>query len=235
MFDTIILLTGPAEQSALSALLKSHNPQLTVHVVNNLPTLEALERRVLRRARLVAFLTPLIVPQRILEQLCFGAYNFHPGPPGYPGWVPSHFAIYDEAKTFGATAHIMTAQVDAGPIIGIELFDIPREIGVLGLERLAFTAAAKLFWALAKALATQEQSLGQLPIHWCGRKSTRRMYEAMCDIPLDITNEELNRRVKAFGVGHFGTYPTITVNGYRFRYVKSEDEKVASPTITPAV
>src|SRR5262249_24350875 len=130
---------------------------------------------------------------------------------------------------FGATAHIMAAQVDAGPIVGVELFDIPRETDVLGLERLAFTAAAKLFWALARRLGTQEQPFGHLPIRWCGRKSTRRIYDAMCDIPLDISNEELNRRVKAFGAGHFGSHPTITLNGHQFRYVKSEDEKVVSP------
>ena len=30
MFDSIILLTSPVEQTALSALLLGHNPQLTI-------------------------------------------------------------------------------------------------------------------------------------------------------------------------------------------------------------
>jgi methionyl-tRNA formyltransferase len=85
MFDTIILLTGPVEHAPLSALLRSHNPQLTIHPAKTLAELEGLKPALLRRARLIAFVTPVIVPPRILERLGFGAYNFHPGPPHYPG------------------------------------------------------------------------------------------------------------------------------------------------------
>jgi methionyl-tRNA formyltransferase len=228
VFDTIILLTGQAEHEMLAALLKRHNPRLTVHAVQTLAELEAFGGRDLPCARLIAFLTTVIVPQRILDQLGFGAYNFHPGPPNYPGFVPSHFATYDEATEFGATAHVMIAQVDAGPIVGVELFDIPPGTGVLALERLAFTELARLFWKLVNALATQETPLEELPIRWCGRKTTRRMYEAMCDLPLDISKEELARRVKVFGDGHFGIRPTITVRGHRFSYAKPNDDNPAA-------
>jgi methionyl-tRNA formyltransferase len=235
MFDTVILLTGPGEQATLAALLKSHNPRLTVHAVQTLADLQAFERHLLRRARLIAFLTPVIVPQRILDRLGFGAYNFHPGPPNYPGFVPSHFATYDRATGFGATAHVMIAQVDAGPIVGVELFAIPPGTGVLALERLTFTELARLFWKLAKTLATQEQPLEQLPIRWCGKKSTRRRYEAMCGIPLDIGKEELERRMHVFGDGHFGIYPTVTLHGFQFRLIAADaDHKVESPGIVPA-
>ena len=232
MFDTAILLTGPGERATITALLRSHNPRLTVHTAETLAGLEAIEPRVLRRARLIAFLTLVIVPRRILDQLGYGAYNFHPGPPNYPGFVPSHFATYDGATRFGATAHAMIAQVDAGPIVGVELFDIPPGTGVLALERLAFTELARLLWKLAKPLAAQAEPLQRLPIRWCGKKSTRRMYEAMCDIPPDISSEELERRMRVFGDGHFGIHPTTTVNGRRFRYAKSTDGSPA--TLVPA-
>ena len=61
----------------------------------------------LARARLIAFATPVIVPGRILASLGYGAYNFHPGPPQYPGWAPAHFALYEQANEFGATVHAM--------------------------------------------------------------------------------------------------------------------------------
>lgn len=234
MSDTIVLLTGPGERETLAAQLQSHNPRLTVRTVGTLAELETIERAVLRRARLIAFLTHVVVPQRILDRLGFGAYNFHPGPPDYPGWVPSHFAIYNKAASFGATAHVMTAEVDAGSIIGVELFDIPADTGVLELERLAFVELARLFWKLAKILATQAEPLQELPISWCGPRSTRRKYEAMCDIPPNISKEELERRLNVFGDGHFGIYPTITMNGHRFRYLKPEGKAVNAPSIAPA-
>ncbi|HXX25230.1 MAG TPA: formyltransferase family protein [Pseudolabrys sp.] len=234
MFDTVILLTGPAEQSTLAALLKRHNPQLTVHAARTLADLDAFNGRTLRSARLVAFLSPVIVPKRILDRLGFGAYNFHPGPPDYPGFVPCHFATYDGAIHFGATAHAMVEKVDAGPIVGVELFDIPAGTSVVALERLTFTELARLFWKLSKMLATQAEPLEPLPIGWCGKKTTRRMYEALCDIPLDIARDELERRLRVFGGGHFSIHPTITIDGHRFCYVRPQAEAAETSPLVPA-
>ena len=81
----------------MTGVLRRHNPRLDVRPVKSPEELEAIEPKRARRARLVAFVTPVVVPARILAALGFGAYNFHPGPPHYPGWVPAHFAIYDKA------------------------------------------------------------------------------------------------------------------------------------------
>jgi len=235
MLDTVILLTGPVDETVLAAVLQRHNPQLAIRSVKTLAELEAIDRDTLARARLVAFVTPVIVPERILRQLGHGSYNFHPGPPHYPGWVPSHLAVYDRATQYGATAHAMTAQVDAGPIVDVALFDVPPGTGVLDLERMAFKALARLFWQQALPLATQAAALTELPVAWSGRKSTRRLYEAMCEIPADITPDDLDRRIAAFGGGHFGTFPTLTLHGHRFRLADADGKAaVESPALAPA-
>jgi len=221
-FDTVILLTGSTEYAALAAALKGHNPRLAVRSVTTPAELAALDSNLLRRARLIGFSTPVVVPKRILDRLGFGAYNFHPGPPDYPGWLPPHFAIYDGATKFGATAHRMIEKVDAGPIVGVELFDVPPGAGARTLEQLVFSRLAFLFWRLAKTLAAQAAPLDELPIRWCGRKSTRKMIAALCDIPLEISAQELRRRVAAFGAGSFGVHPTITLHGVPFRYAGPE-------------
>ena len=131
MLDNIILLTGPVEESALAGALRGHNPRLAIHVARSLADLEAIDSNVLRHARLIAFVTPVVVPARILNSLGFGGYNFHPGRPHYPGWVPAHFAVYDKVTTFGATVHVMIEQVDAGPIVAVELFPIPPNTSTL--------------------------------------------------------------------------------------------------------
>jgi methionyl-tRNA formyltransferase len=223
IFDTIILMTGAAEQLSLASVLREHNPRLTVDPAATLAELEALAPHY-SRARLVSFVSPVVVPGSVLDALGFGAYNFHPGPPDYPGRVPSHFALYDGAATFGATAHAMIERVDAGPIIGVELFPVPPDATVERLDELAFVHAAKLFWRHAKALATQAEPLPTLPTGWRGRKSSRRLHAAMCDIPADIAREELDRRIAAFGAGHYGLNPTVTLHGHKFRYVKADDD-----------
>jgi methionyl-tRNA formyltransferase len=219
MFDTILLLAGAAEQSILPLALRGHNPLLTVIPVGSAAEFDALEPDLLSRARLIAFVTAEIVPPSVLAGLGYGAYNFHPGPPSYPGWAPAHFALYDEARQFGATLHVMVEQVDAGPIIDAAFFPVPAEISVFGLEGLAYAHLAQLFWRWAKSLATDAAPPSPLPIEWGSRKYSRRAYRAICDIPLDIPKEELDRRIRVFGGNHFGITPTIHLHGIEFRAV----------------
>jgi methionyl-tRNA formyltransferase len=181
--------------------------------------LAQLDADLLARSRLVAFVTPVIVPGSILNGLGYGAFNFHPGPPSYPGWAPSHFALYDQAKEFGATLHAMVEQVDAGPIIEFASFPIPQHLSVLGLEGLAYAHLAFLFWRTAKWLSSDAVPPPPLPVRWAERKQTRSHYRALCEIPLDISRSELELRLKVFGGGHFGVSPTIRLHGVEFRAV----------------
>jgi len=195
VLDTIILLTGEVEHPVLGSILQGHDPKLTIRPVVTFADVAALEPRVLGRARLIAFATDVVVAPDILDRLAYGAYNFHPGPPHFPGWRPAHFAIHHHAKEFGATAHVMLERVDAGPIVGVELFAIPAGSTVGGLEELAYAQLARLFGRLAKPLATQIERLAELPTRWSGKKSSRRAFAAMCGIPLDLPSDELDRRV----------------------------------------
>lgn len=194
MFDTIILLSGEAEQGALPRVLLGHNPLLTVIAADCFAELAAIEANVLRRARLIGFATPVIVPQTILTQLGYGAFNFHPGPPAYPGFAPAHFALYNRETEFGATAHVMVERVDAGPIIGVARFAIPARISVMGLEGLAYAHLAQLFWRMAEQFATDPAPPRTLADKWGSKKYSRRDYRAICDIPLDMPLDELRRR-----------------------------------------
>src|ERR1700758_1769322 len=219
MFDTVILLTGPIERTVLPAALLGHNPDLTVLPIERSSELAELSADLLARSRLVAFVTPVIVPSSILSQLGYGAFNFHPGPPSYPGWAPSHFALYDQAEEFGVTVHAMAERVDSGPIVEAVLFPIAPDIGVLGLEGLAYAHLARLFWGLAGTLATDPRPLPERPLQWGAKKNSRRAYQAICNIPLDISKEELDRRMRVFGGNHFGMAPTINLHGVKFRAV----------------
>ena len=234
MFDTVILLTGPAEQEPLASRLTQHNPQLAVRPARTLADLQAIEPSLLPRARLIAFLTSVVMPNRILGQLGYGAYNFHPGPPNYPGWMPAHFATYDRASDFGVTAHAIAQRLDAGAIVGIDMFAIPPNTGVIELEKMTFVALARLFWRLAPVLAKQGAPLPELPVRWRGHKRTRKMYAQMCEVSPNISKAELDRRVPVFGAGHLGINMTVDLHGYSFRYVPAKDDKTESPSIVPA-
>jgi hypothetical protein len=67
--------------------------------------------------------------------------------------------------------------------------------------------------------------LRRLPSNGAARKYSRRHYRAICDIPLDIAKDELERRLKAFGDDHFGIVPTINLHGTEFRVVMPPREQ----------
>jgi methionyl-tRNA formyltransferase len=222
MFDTIILLTGPIEGEALPGALLGHNPSLTILTIQRAEDLAAVESDVLRRSRLIGFVTSVIVPKSILDQLGYGAVNFHPGPPNYPGWAPAHFALYDQADEFGATVHLMAEKVDAGPIIDLVTFPVPPETTVFGLEGMAYARLALLFWRMARELACQVALPPALGVEWGTHKFSRHQYLAMCNIPPDISRSEFERRMRIFGGNHFGMSPTIKLHGVEFRAVVPE-------------
>lgn len=237
MPKTIILLTGSTQQQhALTALLREHNPDLSFRLALTRDELAAIEPEVLRDARLIAFTSGVIVPGPLLEQLGHGAYNFHPGPPHYPGWAPAHFALYENARTFGATAHAMEARVDCGRIVGVESFVIPDNIGVRELECIAFVRLAHLFWRMSRDLACSPAPLPAMPFAWSGTKSTKQMYRELCEIPPGISATELKRRIRAFDDDFRAIPLTLTLHGQRFLLAGAatrvaETPRIAAPSL----
>lgn len=227
MLDTILLLTGATEQPVLSARLVACNGALTVLPIASREALVAVPEDVLARARLIGFATPVVVPAPVLEALGYGAYNFHPGPPEFPGLCPAQYAIYTGARRFGVTAHRMVARVDAGPIVGVTTFDVTPPVAVRDLEIMSYRALARVFWELAPALALFPEPLDELPLQWGTNKSSRRSAEALCEIAPDVAKDELDRIVAAFGEAPFGIAPTLTLHGHRFRLVRDAEPEAA--------
>jgi methionyl-tRNA formyltransferase len=231
MFEYVILLTGPGERSILAARLVAQRPGLKVISASSEGELLALDRETLAGARLISFVTSAIVPVSVLKGLGYGAYNFHPGSPDYPGLSPAQFALYDGARSFGATVHRMVEVIDAGPIIAVSEFAMPEAPTLDTVETLAFQHLARLFWDMTGAMVS-ETPLPETIIQWGRRRSTRRTTEAMCAIPPDIDVAELHRRIAAFAKSPFGLRPTVTLHGHRFRLELDEAGDAAPPART---
>lgn len=216
MLREIVLLTGTEEAPHLASFLAGFNPALKIAHAGSRDELTVALHPRRPGVRLIGFCTPVVVPAELLAHADAGAYNFHPGPPTYPGKHPASFAIYEGAARFGATAHQMIARVDAGPIVGVEWFDMPAAPRLSQLEKLTFEGCVRLLQRLGPALAT---SAGPLPASgesWSGWKSTQKDFDTLCAIPPDIDAGELERRERAFADGLPGTL-YVSVHGRRFR------------------
>ena len=176
----IVLLTGRTAAPVLGGFLRLQSRYLKVIPVTTLDDLNSLPMFLFQNTRLISFGTDVIVPRNVLDALDCGAYNFHPGPPSHPGWAPFCFAPHDRAKVFGATAHRMIEKVDAGQIVGTELFPLLPNMTPEMLETEALKAMLRLFKRLGPVLATQREPLPAVPIRWGTRKRRRTDLEKMC-------------------------------------------------------
>ena len=196
MAASIIILTGKAEWPFLRDVLKEQSPELRVAWAPNGQELEyTCGGQDVSTARLISFCSSVIVRREILNLFQGPAYNFHPGPPTYPGVHPANFAIYDGATRFGVTAHIMTAEIDGGPLVGVDWFDISNDITSEGLEEQAFTHLFKLFSSLSSALVDIDKDLPILREGWTGRRRTMKELEAISQPLVPVSDEE--RRLRA--------------------------------------
>lgn len=216
MPNDLLLLTENSEAPDLVAILRDAAPDLPIiHAA----TLEELEQACAAPGpgrRLVAFCTPVIVPKAVLGSFDGPSYNFHPGPPNYPGLFPACYAIMDGAAQFGATAHVMTPEIDSGAIVGVDLAGIPTGIDRLHLEALSREMVVGLFRRLAPQLADVATPLPPLDIAWSGRVTTRQDFEDLCELPADISADDFALRYRAVGEGpEHALY--VTLHGRRFR------------------
>lgn len=211
----IILLTGEREGGYLADHLRSHAPDLAVRRCATRAELDAAYAEPASRRRLIAFTTNVVVPGRYIAASECGAYNFHPGPPSYPGVYPESFAVWEGAKRFGATAHAMVKTVDAGAIVATEWFEIGPDWGRMRVATVAFQALVRVFADLARHLACEDGPLPHSGETWTGRTRLKREFEEFCAIPPDISAEDYRRRYRAFGEGPFKDL-NVTLHGHRF-------------------
>lgn len=195
----ILLVMKAPEAAFCAAALRRHTPTLAIARAGDHGEIDTALYRLAEPARLIGFSTAVLVRGDALPCFTAGAFNFHPGPPEYPGNRPSAFAFYNGAATFGVTFHRMLARVDAGEILDCARFPSTRfsSAGALAIE--AYQRLAQLFLQNAAALA----DLGSSPVgigeHWGPHKTTMAEFEAMRRVPADMDPEEIDRRIRAFG------------------------------------
>lgn len=95
---------------------------------------------------------------RIVERGVCGrvpTLNIHPSLlPAYRGFSPLKRALADGVSEFGATLHLATDDVDAGPILAQVTQPMPADADLEQLQRLSFLHKACLFMLACEAQAT---------------------------------------------------------------------------------
>jgi methionyl-tRNA formyltransferase len=145
---------------------------------------------------LLSYLCPWVVKEPVLKSARFGAINFHPGPPQYPGVGCTNFAIYHEEKEFGVTAHFMAPGVDSGKIVAVRRFPVSPSDSVHAITLRCYAEIEVLFREVLEVL----KGGGPLPEaneHWKRRPFTRKELNELCRLTPEMSETEMLRRIRA--------------------------------------
>lgn len=241
MHRKIVLMTPREEYDGLVEIMGkrlgsvTHGPDAVTIDTGHAETLEALDGVIpvlSENDRVISFANPLIIPAALLDRLKAPIYNFHIGPPAYPGLFPACFALYDGATEFGATAHVLTAAVDQGPIIGVEMAPVPAHMNRLELEALSRSLVTRLFERLVPDIVGVGGSEGppESGMVWGSRVTRRQDFEALCRLPVDVSADEFHRRLRAVGEGPDHAL-CVTLHDRRFRLVSSTGNSDDNDTV----
>ena len=171
----------------------------------------------------ISYLSSMVIPGEVLNRTKLWNINFHPGPPEYPGIGCFNFAIYNNEKTYGVTAHLMEKRVDTGRILSVRRFKLLESDSVYDLSKKTYSEIFSVFCDVMNTVL-EKRKLPYCDETWKRKPYKRNELDALCKIDTNMPKEEIARRIKA------STYPNmpgayVNLNGYKFEYSPESKKK----------
>lgn len=163
----------------------------------------------------ISYLSRWVVPEELLKRAKTAAVNFHPASPEYPGIGCTNFALYEDAKEYGATCHHMASKVDTGQIIKVRRFPVHPEDGVDALLKRTYENQIELFYEIVGLMAEGKE----LPVStetWTRPPFSRKQFNELFIIRPDMSADEVRRRIRAVSYKHWQPY--VEIHGHKFEY-----------------
>ena len=175
---------------------------------------------------ILSFRSLFILPRRLLERAQIAAINFHPGPPEYPGSGCINFALYDDAKEYGVTAHVMNEIVDNGLILNVRRFPIVSDDTVESLVTKSHDAALVQFKSIVDEMSSPDVSEWKRLLEngsgedWRGTARRISDLDSMQILAYPFDAQELKKRLRAV---HSKAFPLeIDIEGRRFALIAKD-------------
>ena len=162
---------------------------------------------------IISYLSRWILPGTLLDQARVAAINFHPAPPEYPGTGCTNFALYEGAKQYGVTCHYMQDQVDTGEIICVKRFPIYQTDNVETLLTRTYDYQLAMFYDVISQIL-DNKTLVRSGEKWSRKPFNRKQLDDLATITPDMTEEEINKRIKSTTFGAWK--PVVKIKGYVF-------------------
>ena len=201
LIDALILCTHPAWVDVMRDTLQAFQPKAQLHFVHTKEDLQRLDFNLLQKSRLVCLFSQVIVPPHILQEVAWGSFNFHPGPPTRPGWAPLNYAILEGDTHFGTTFHVATERVDQGEILAVDEFDISPTLTYPQLSHWVSESLMRLISRVGPALFDKSKLQAQGQRVWGDQRGFKSNLQTDTLVRSeDLDAKHMDRLVRAFGM-----------------------------------
>ena len=171
------------------------------------------------------FRSYLILNKKVIKNARIAAINFHPGPPDYRGIGCVNYAIHNNEKYYGATAHLISKKIDSGKILCVRNFKINKNDKIDDILFLTYKNLYELIVKIVKLIKNEKLNLSKLieknqKYKWSkvikSLKDLNRFYE----IKKNISKVDLKKKLRATITKNFKPY--IVIHNKKFIYSDEE-------------
>ncbi len=168
---------------------------------------------------IVSFRNFYILKNNLIKRAKYAAINFHPSTPNYRGMGCINFALFDNKKNYGSTAHLIDEKIDHGKIINVTRFKIKKKFSLQTLLKKTHDNMLRQAINIFEILKGNPNKLNSLIAkskkeRWSKKVSTREDMEDFYEVEKTITYKNLLRKIKACYMEDFRPY--IMKHGLKF-------------------
>lgn len=160
-----------------------------------------------------------ILKNNLLKKVKKAAINFHPAPPEYRGTGCVNYALLDNSKFYGCTAHLINDKVDNGKIVDVRKFNINKEISISKVLIKTYKEMYSMAISLIKNIKKnpdflEKKILKNKNIKWSNKIKKLVDLNNFYQIKKNIKKKDLLKKIRATDTPGFKPY--IKLHGKKF-------------------
>ncbi len=169
---------------------------------------------------LIAFRSYYIFKKNFLDKVKLLSLNFHPGPPKYRGFGCANYALFNNDKVYGVTAHLMDDRIDHGKILDVEKFLIKKNYDLSDLLKKTHTTQVKQFKRIINQMYklnfNSDKYFLKFPCKekWSKKLHSKKNLDKFYKINRNIKKYDFNRKLKSTKIENHQPY--IILHGKKF-------------------
>ena len=167
----------------------------------------------------ISFLSKKILKKKFLNYTKFYNINFHPGPPKYPGIGCYNFALFNNEKTYGVTAHEINEKIDNGKIIKTKYFKISKNVDLCKIIELSYKNLIIVYKDVIKMI--RKNNVTYSGERWKRKAFSKKDLDKASEIKSYFSKKKIHKILKCF---YFEGKPSpyIKVKDVKFFYIKNK-------------